>query len=107
MNRVVAGDYNNCGISNTFGIVSIVKGFKINIRLDSESLESFEEVDMTEKRSAGKTIAGGVLFGGIGALLGATSKKRTHTCKIVFKDGKKSLIELDDDTFKVLQREMF
>lgn len=107
MNRVVAGDYNNYGITNTFGVVAIVHGFKTNIKLNSETLESFEEVDMSEKRSAGKTVAGGVLFGGIGALLGATSKKRTHTCKIVFKDGKKSLIELDDDTFKILQREMF
>lgn len=107
MNRVTAGDYKNYGITNTFGVVAIVHGFKTNIKLNSDTIKSFEEVDMTEKRSTGKTIAGGVLFGGLGALLGATSKKRTHTCKLVFKDGKKSLIELDDDTFKVIQKEMF
>lgn len=107
MNRVIAGDYNNYGITNTFGVVAIVHGFKTNIKLNSETLDSFEEVDKVEKRSAGKTIVGGALLGGVGALLGATSKKRTHTCKIVFKDGKKSLIELDDNTFKILQKEMF
>lgn len=107
MNRVIAGNYKGYGINTNFGRVSIVHGFKTNVKINSETVESIDEVDTTEKRSASKTIAGGVLFGGLGALLGATSKKRTHTCKVAFKDGKKSLIEFDDDTFKVLQKEMF
>ena len=107
MNRVIAGDYKGYGINTNFSKVSIVHGFKTNVKINSETVDSFKEVDKVEKRSAGKTIAGGALLGGVGALLGATSKKHIHTCKVVFKDGKKSLIELDDNAFKILQKEMF
>lgn len=107
MNQVVAGDYKGYGINTNFNKLSIVHGFKTNVKIDSKTVESFEVIDQTEKRSAGKTIAGGVLFRGVGAILGASSKKRTHTCKILFKDGKKSLVELDDSAFKILQRELF
>lgn len=106
MNRVVAGDYSGYGINCTLGICQIVHGFKTKVELNSDTIESFEEVDMTEKRSTGKLIAGS-MFGRVGTLLGATAKNRTHTCKIVFKDGKKSLVELDDKAYKAIQRATF
>lgn len=103
MNQVVAGEYKGAMVVGN----KIVLGLKNKVVLNSETVETFEEMDRVEKRSAGKTIVGGAMLGRTGALLGATSKKVTLNCKVVFKDGKKSLLKIDHTTYEAIQRAMF
>ena len=51
----------------------------------------------------------GSLFGGVGMIAGALSAKSkgVHTLAILFKDGKKSLIEVDDKIYKNIMTAIF
>lgn len=53
-------------------------------------------------------MAGVTLFGGVGILAGLSAKhKGIYTIAIQWKDGKKSLIEIDDKLYKKFVAEMF
>lgn len=106
MNQVVAGEYKGSLVVGN-KIILVVGFKKEKIVLNSATVETFEEVDRVEKRLAGKTIAGGALLGRTGALLGATSKNITMNCKVVFKDGKKSLLKIDHNTYEAIERSMY
>ena len=52
--------------------------------------------------------AGAALLGGVGILAGLTAKtKGVYTVVILWKDGEKSLIEIDEKLYKVLVKGMF
>ncbi|MGG2105552.1 hypothetical protein [Lysinibacillus pakistanensis] len=84
-NKVIAGDYNNCSVIKSLGFISINSGFKQLIQLDQTTVESYEVV--TEEQNA--------------------RKSGTQLVSIEFKDGKKSLIEIDDKIYKELVVKMF
>lgn len=108
-NIVTAGDYKGyidfknkkkgLYIYGTFGL-----GKKTFI--NKETVDYYEVIGEEQHKSFGsgvaRGIAGAALFGGIGAIAGASSAKAkgTHTVSIVFKDGTKCLCELDDSMFK-------
>lgn len=53
-------------------------------------------------------LVGGALLGPVGLLAGLSAKnKGTHTLVIEFKDGKKSLIEVNEKIYKLLMQKMF
>lgn len=110
-NKVIAGDYNGGLVSTFLGITSIGLGFS-SITIDKNSVECYEVVDESSRKSAasvaGRAIVGS-LFGGVGAIAGALSAKSKgiHTIAISFKDGKKSLIEVDDKIYKAIIKAVF
>ena len=53
-------------------------------------------------------VAGMTLLGGVGILAGLTAKtKGIYTVAILWKDGEKSLIEIDEKLYKILVKSMF
>lgn len=108
-NSVVAGDYKGyidyknkkkgLYIYGTFG-------FGKKTFINKETVEGYEVVGEEQYRSLASGIARGVvgaaLFGGVGAIAGASSgkSKTNHSVSILFKDGTKCLCELDDYMFK-------
>jgi hypothetical protein len=111
-NKVIAGDYEGKLVTQTFGIVtlstSITKGFPI----DKTTVEEYEIIDATSRKSAvsgvGRAFVGGVILGPVGWLAGLTAKsKGTHTIAVQFKDGKKSLIEINDKIYSSLVKKLF
>ena len=76
--------------------------------INKDTVASYEGVmDEAEKsmpRSLAKGAIGGALFGGIGAVAGASSgkAKSVYTVSIVFKDGKRCLCDLDGAMYKQL-----
>lgn len=85
-NRVINGDYAGCqvvggGIANA----SIALGFIKQLYLNSSTVESYE-----------------VLGGVVGAL-----SKNGYQVKIIFKDGKKSLLEIDEKLYKAIVQACF
>ena len=83
------------------------------IKLNKYNVVSFEELSEERKRSAGNVavrgIVGAALLGPVGLAAGVLSsrKKGVHQIAIQFKDGKKSLIEVDDSIAKKISVALF
>ena len=123
LNHTVAGDYDGLlyyeevkdkktrKMVKRMFISEAAKGlFKKNRRIyiTKETVESYEEIGSESQKSlrsgVARGVVGGALFGGIGAIAGASSgkSKTSHTVSILFKDGTKCLCELDNDMYKNL-----
>ncbi|MDQ0496366.1 MULTISPECIES: hypothetical protein [Paenibacillus] len=111
-NRVIAGDYNGKMISQNFGMVMLSTGLFSSFNLDKETIEKYEVMDETHTKSAasavGRGLVGGFLLGPVGLLAGLSAKQiGVHTIALQFKDGKRSLIEVDEKIYKTLIKKCF
>lgn len=104
-NKVIAGDYTGRTIGQTLGISFINAGLMKTIDLNNSTVESYELITDEHRKSAKSGIArgivGGALLGPVGMLAGGLSAKSKGIYQIAlqFKDGKKSLIEVDDKIY--------
>lgn len=108
--KVIAGDY----IGNqVYTDTKICKIKKVNVELNSTNVESYEVITDEHIRSAvsgiTRGVIGGALLGPVGMLAGGLSgkKKGIYTVAINFKDGKSSLIEIDDRAYQMIVRNCF
>ncbi len=115
-NTVIAGDYKGCSVRELIDrieIVTIAWHSEVMTKINKDTVESYEEISEERKRSAGNVAArglvGAALLGPVGLAAGVLSsrKKGTHQISIQFKDGKKSLIEVDDKIAKRINIELF
>ena len=114
-NAVVAGDFAGRGISVLGGIPQILisHNWADNVFLDRTAVDTYEVITEDIRKSAASGVArgiiGGALLGPVGMLAGGLSAKNkgTITVAVQFKDGKKSLIEMDDKIYKAFITEMF
>ena len=107
-NLVISGDYKGASVSLAwFG------GVKIGgIKLDKLNVDNYEIIDEKSRKSAtsavGRAAVGSFLLGPVGLLAGLSAKsKGIHIIAIYFKNGMKSLIEVDDDIKKQLVISLF
>lgn len=112
-NKVIVGDYS--------GYKIVLKGSdlcvdmiydKVKILLNKKNIESYEVITEDVVKSGASAIlrgmAGVALLGGVGILAGLSAKnKGIYTIAIQWKDGKKSLIEIDDKLYKKFVTGMF
>ncbi len=106
-NQVIAGDYTGRMVTYSFGTVTIA-----DVTVSKATISSYEIVDENYKKSAasavGRAAVGAFLLGPVGLLAGVSAKnKGTHTLAIHFKDGKNSLIEVDDKINKAIVTTLF
>lgn len=111
-NKVIAGDYQGKLVSQAFGIAMLSTSMFKSIALDKTTVEDYEVMDESHQKSAvsavGRGLVGGFLLGPVGLLAGLSAKsKGTHVVAIQFKDGKKSLIEVDDKIYKAIMTKCF
>lgn len=114
-NMVIAGDYQGKGISVLGGQPQILVSHKWtdNIFIDKAGVDSYEVITEETRKSAASGVArgivGGALLGPVGMLAGGLSAKNkgTVTLAVQFKDGKKSLLEVDDKIYKAIVQQMF
>ena len=111
-NKVIAGDYEGKSVANAIKNLAIITGFLKKIEVTKETLDSYEVMDENSKTSAvsavGRGLVGSFLLGPVGLLAGLSAKKKgVHIVALQFKDGKKSLLEIDDKLYKVLMKSMF
>lgn len=114
-NMVIAGEYTGKGISVLGGQPQILisSNWTENVFLDKYNVESYEVITEEIRKSAASGVArgivGGALLGPVGMIAGGLSAKNKSvvTVAILFKDGKKSLIEIDDKIYKALVKFMF
>lgn len=111
-NRVIAGDYEGYVIMASGNRVCMGKGFRVT-DIDKNTVESYELITDEHRKSAasgiGRGIVGGVLLGPVGMIGGALSAKNkgTYQMALMFKDGQRSLIEVDDKIYKALIKKLF
>lgn len=112
-NKVIAGDYNGCKvIINNNKILVDATYHNINTILNNNLVESYDLITEETMKSGTSAIlrgmAGVALLGGVGILAGLSAKnKGIYTIAIQWKDGKKSLIEIDDKLYKKFVADMF
>lgn len=111
-NKVISGDYAGKQVMSTFGIPSVSTGIFSSIDLTKDTVEEYEVLDETSRKSAtsavGRAFVGGVILGPVGWLAGLSAKsKGTHVIAVSFKDGKRSLLEVDDKIYKSIITKLF
>ena len=83
-------------------------GLKIkntNVRLSKYTIASIEDLGSEAKNSVAASVFGAALFGPAGLLLGGNNNR--HIVAIYWKDGKKSLADLNDIDYRELRKAMF
>ena len=112
-NMVIAGDYQGKAVMLNFGYATIVTGFGKWINLSKMAVESYELITDEHHKSAASGIArgmvGGALFGTVGMIAGSMSAKEKgiYQVAIQFKNGKRSLLEVDDNLYKMIVKNCF
>lgn len=118
-NKVIAGDYLKADVDVSWGNLIIKKGFT-KVKITKETVEHYELADQDSKKSgksgllrglvgtaAGALVAAPVaIVGGAAGILSAKSKGE-YTIAIQFKDGKRSLLNVDDKIYKSLMKNLF
>lgn len=111
-NKVVSGDYSGASVDEFLGDVSL-NSFTTNVAINKNTITNIELLDSANKKDTGSSIArglvGGVLLGPVGIIGGAMLGKTNgiHLISIIFKNGKRSLIEVDDKIYKKLLTKLY
>lgn len=114
-NSVANGDYKDRMVEMSGKKVFIRDGnfgFGKKIFINHDTVESYEVLDEQHQKSAasavGRAAVGGLLLGPVGLLAGVSAKsKGSYYVAVQFKDGKRSLLEVDDKIYKAILSEMF
>ena len=114
-NMVIAGDSMGKPVGNLGGQPQIMVSsrWSENVFLDKAAIDSYEVITEETSKSAASGVArgivGGALLGPVGMLAGSLSAKSkgTITLAVMFKDGKRSLLEIDDKIYKAIIQRMF
>ena len=112
-NAVIAGDYQgkkvDCSVANAYIMLGVFKALDLN----KTTVESVELITDEHRKSAASGVArglvGGALLGPVGMLAGGLSAKNKgiYQVAIQFKDGKRSLLEVNDKIYKALIKSTF
>ena len=113
-NKVIAGDYvGKQVLGGGVAQAGISLGFVKQLWLNKMTIESYELITDEHRKSAKSGIArglvGGALLGPVGMLAGGLSAKSKgiYQIAIQFKDGKRSLLEVDDKIYKAIIQACF
>ena len=106
-NKVIAGDYLGKAVSGSLGVVSIMETFGKNIFLDKSTVMSYELVTNDIRKSGTSAVLrgglGAAVLGPAGLLAGMSAKnKGIYQVAINFKNGKRSLIQIDEKIYSIL-----
>ena len=111
-NMVIAGEYVGKGIISNGPCIQIVTGFMKTIDINKDTINNYEIITEEQRKSGTSAVlrgaTGAAILGPVGMLAGLSAKnKGTYQIKINFKDGKQSLIEIDDKAYKKLIKTCF
>ena len=112
MNRVVAGDYKGQGVMVSMGTPIITLPMFKTVKINRETVSEYEVLTESSRKSAasamGKAAVGAFFLGSVGIAAGLSAKsKGTYQIAIQFRDGKRSLLEVDDKIYKAIIRRLF
>ena len=111
-NKVIAGDYEGKLVTGVLGRVNISTGLFKSLPITKDIIEDYEVMDEEKRMKAtsavGRGLVGGFLLGPVGLLAGLSAKKKgVYIVALQFRDGKKSLLEVDEKIYKILLKSLF
>jgi len=112
-NKVVAGDYNGKRILVTLGTPAIQLSVISKLSLDRATIDSYEVVSTDQRKSAISGIVrgliGNALLGQAGMVGGTLSAKnnKSFLLAVEFRDGKRSLLEINDKIYQSIIKSTF
>lgn len=104
-NKVIAGDYKGKLVGGSFGDAFISLTMTKFLNLNKETVSSLTPLDddsqINVTSAAMRGLVGELVLGPIGLVAAATAKRNgIHIVGIEFKDGKRSVVEVDDKRYK-------
>lgn len=111
-NKVIAGDYRSRLVGGGLGNPFIVLSFTKIVNLDRSTVENVVFLDDDSQISVASAtmrgLIGKLLLGPVGLIAAATAKcNDIHIVGIQFKDGKRSVLEVDDKIYKAIISQCF
>lgn len=112
-NVVLSGDYAGASLIADKSGKLVLMANEGPLYLDSTTVENYNVVNNSESRSAGSAVkraaVGKAVFGRKAMIAGAATAKKvvTYEVGVNFKDGKRSLLQLDEAGYKLLSRNSF
>ena len=112
-NKVIAGDYKNKNVVLSMTGKAMIKGVFTKVKIDKKNVDAYEVVKDEHRKSAisgvGRGLVGNFLLGGVGLVAGALSAKSKgiYAVAIQFKNGKQSLLEVDDKIYDAILKKCF
>ena len=108
-NRVISGDYQGKLVGHGSGNPFISLSFAKLLFLDPSTVASVavlgEDSEASVASAATRGFIGKMLFGPIGLAAAATAKRSgIHVLEVKFKDGKRSVLEVDDKVYEAICR---
>ena len=114
ISMVIEGEYKSRPVSiNMKGEAYIDAKHRQKIMLTPENVRSFDVIEVDGKKSFTSSVVrgavGGVLLGNVGSLAGINSAKSVNNAKIkiVFKDGKASLLHVEKHIYNAIVEKCF
>lgn len=106
-NKVIAGFHNGDSVRTSGGLVLIGNDAAAKWTIEDYELISGEK-NISLSSGLLRGIAGRILLGPWGTLAALTAKKKgTYTVALQWKNGQRSLLELDDKTYKAIVKNLF
>ena len=107
-NIVVEGEFKNCNVVASFGVVSLMSRFKTVTKLDSATVEFYKLIAQDGKVSmasaAIRGFAGEMLLGPVGLSAAFTAKRHeVFYVGVAFKKGRRSVLEINERIMRVLE----
>lgn len=112
ISHVTAGDHLGWLVKIGISGVVLTKGLK-KVKLNKDTVEKYEVMTDEHRKSATsgvvRGVVGGALLGGVGALAGVLSASEVGVYQVAveFKDGKKSLLKIDNKIYDRLVQDLF
>ena len=110
-NRVIDGDYLDAKVVRRSGKVILQDARNDDLVLDITTVSQYKRIATRQAYKGynlnGKSFIGAMVLGPIGALFGLEREAvNIHNVALQYQDGKKSLLELNDDTYSELLDEL-
>lgn len=111
-NKVIAGDYKGKLVGGSFGEAFISLTMTKLLYLNKETVGSLTPLDddsqISVASAAMRGLVGELILGPIGLVAAATAKRNgVHIVGIEFKDGKRSVVEVDDKRYRNIVQACF
>lgn len=112
MNKVIAGDYAGQGIMKSWKTVQITLPMFKTVKINKDNVAEYEVLNETARTSSasavGRATLGSLFLGPVGAAAALGAKQKgAYWVAVQFKDGKRSLLEVDDNLFRAITIALF
>ena len=108
MNKVIAGDYAGQGIMKSWKTVQITLPMFKMVTINKDNVVLNETARTSSASAVGRATLGSLFLGPVGAAAALGAKQKgAYWVAVQFKDGKRSLLEVDDNLFRAITIALF